>query len=130
MQKVSMCHLVWYRTTAAVIKHWVSRQKSSPKTALVCISVTQFFQVFARKRSFMRGVLAQAVLHTKPSQYSIQTRIMIFYVTSKKNLCATDFVHHFAMQTLSVLLVQNEKTFIYLDLHHLSHTVTHCHTLM
>ena len=96
----------------------------------MCISVTQFFQVFARKRSFMRGVLAQAVLHTKPSQYSIQTRIMIFYVTSKKNLCATDFVHHFAMQTLSVLLVQNEKTFIYLDLHHLSHTVTHCHTLM
>ena len=69
----------------------------------------------------MRGVLAQAVLHTKPSQYSIQTRIMIFYVTSKKNLCATDFVHHFAMQTLSVLLVQNEEPFIHLDLHHVTH---------
>ena len=69
--------------------------------------VTQFFQVFARKRSYARRI-SSSQMYTKPSQSSIQTRSMYFLRYVKKEFwctCVQRIVYNFAMQTLSVLLI-------------------------
>lgn len=71
----------------AIIKHWVSRQKSSPKNSLYIPCNPILSGICAQALVCLCALGIQApMIQTKPSQSSIQTRNM-YFLCSVKTFC-------------------------------------------